>query len=96
MDFTKVIISLKEGKCVRRSCWGDKDMFIVKQKPSIIEEVVIPKMQSLPESAKYKILNNKNKSIYYKDQLLIIDNCGTAYSWNPNVEDIFAEDWIVI
>lgn len=61
-----------------------------------ITEEIIPKMQSLPQSAKDLILNG-NKFIDYTSQCLIYnENTGRADSWVPSISDVFAEDWEIV
>lgn len=78
---------------VRRKGWNGKGLFIVKQVPSHIEGDIIPKMQSLPQSAKIILMNRENPHIDYTNQMLIINPDGRADSWVPSVSDVFAEDW---
>lgn len=59
-------------------------------------EDIIPKMQSLPQSAKDIIMSRENKVIDYTSQMLIINPDGRADSWVPSVSDVFAEDWEIV
>lgn len=96
MDFGKVIEALKSGLAVRRKGWNGKGMFVVKQIPSHIEGGIIPKMQSLPQSAKNILMSRENAHIDYTNQMLIINPDGRADSWVPSSSDLFAEDWEVV
>ena len=89
-SFGNVIQFWKEGKACRRN---GKGLFIVKQVPSHIEGDIIPKMQSLPQSAKNILMKRENPHIDYTNQMLIINPNGRADSWVP---DVFAEDWEVV
>ena len=71
-------------------------LFVVKQIPAHITEDIIPKMQSLPQSAKDIIMSRENKVIDYTSQMLIINPDGRADSWVPSVSDVFAEDWEIV
>lgn len=93
MDFGKVIEALKLGLAVRRKGWNGKGLFVVKQIPSHITIDIIPKMQSLPQSAKNILMSRENPHIDYTNQMLIINPDGRADSWVPSVSDIFADDW---
>ena len=96
VNFGKVIEALKEGKCIQREGWNGKGLFIFKQVPSVIDNSIIPKMQSVPDSAK-KILTTRNlEPIYYENQMVIVKPNGTIDSWVPSSSDIFAEDWVII
>lgn len=94
-DFGSAVRALKQGKLVARSGWNGKGMFIVKQIPAEIGLEIIPKMQSLPQSAKDKLIA-ANQSINYANQMLIINADGRADSWVPSSSDVFAEDWKIL
>lgn len=96
MSFGFAIQMLKSGFAIRRSGWNGKGLFVVKQIPAHITEEIIPKMQSLPQSAKDIIMSRENKVIDYTSQMLIINPDGRADSWVPSVSDVFAEDWEIV
>ena len=96
MDFGKAIIALKQGKAIQRSGWNGKGLFVVKQIPASINTDIIPKMQSLPQSAKDILMSRENPHIDYTNQMLIVNPDGRADSWVPSSSDVFAEDWRVI
>ena len=96
MSFGIAIEALKFGFAIRRKGWNGKGMFVVKQIPAHITEEVIPKIQSLPQSAKDIIMSRENKVIDYTSQMLIINPDGRADSWVPSVSDVFAEDWEIV
>lgn len=96
MSFGIAIHALKFGLAIRRSGWNGKGLFVVKQVPAHIGSDVIPKMQSLPQSAKDLILAG-NGFIDYTSQCLIYnENTGRADSWVPSISDVFAEDWEIV
>lgn len=92
MNFGQAIEALKEGKLVYRDGWNRKGMFIMKQIPAEISLDIIPKMQSVQQSAK-DVLVTRGTTLKYCNQMLIIKPDGTADSWVPSSSDIFAEDW---
>lgn len=94
--FGEAIEAMKFGFAIRRKGWNGKGMFVVKQIPAHITEEIIPKMQSLPQSAKDIIMSRENKVIDYTSQMLIINPDGRADSWVPSVSDVFAEDWEIV
>jgi hypothetical protein len=96
IGFGGAITLLKAGFAIRRKGWNGKGLFIVKQVPSHIEGDIIPKMQSLPQSAKNILMSRENPHIDYTNQMLIINPDGRADSWVPSVSDVFAEDWEVV
>ena len=59
MSFGDAIEILKQGGAIRRSGWNGKGLMVFKQVPAHIESDIIPKMQSLPQSAKDLILKGK-------------------------------------
>lgn len=59
MSFGIAIEALKFGLAIRRKGWNGKGLFVVKQVPAHIESDIIPKMQSLPQSAKRPYLKGK-------------------------------------
>lgn len=96
MDFGKAIIALKQGRAIQRKGWNGKGLFVVKQIPASINADIIPKMQSLPQSAKDILMSRENPHIDYTNQMLIINPDGRADSWVPSSSDVFAEDWCIV
>lgn len=95
MNFGLIIEALKQGKLAQREGWNGKGMFIMKQIPAEIGLDIIPRMQSVQQTAK-DILINRGTTLKYENQMLIIKPDGTADSWVPSSSDIFAEDWIIL
>jgi len=95
MDFGEAIKELKRGNLVSRTGWNGSGMFIMKQIPAEIGLDIIPKMQSVQQSAK-DVLIDRNTTLKYNNQMLIIKQDGTADSWVPSSSDVFAEDWIIL
>lgn len=95
MNFGQAIEALKEGKLVSREGWNGKGMFIMKQIPAEIGLEIIPKMQSVQQSAK-DVLLARGTTLKYNNQMLIIKQDGTADSWVPSSSDVFAEDWNIL
>lgn len=89
LSFGEALQALEAGKCVRRESWiGDK--FVVKQIDSDISAEIVPKMQSLPDSA---------KDIHYRNQCLVIKrflSSSVATNYVPDWNDMFAKDWMVL
>lgn len=98
MSFGEALQALEAGKCVRRESWvGDK--FVVKQIDSDIPAEVVPKMQSLPDSAKQFIGKTANGDIHYRNQCLIVKqypSSTVATNYVPDWNDMFAKDWIAL
>lgn len=96
MSFGIAIQALKFGLAIRRSGWNGKGLFVVKQIPAHIGSDVIPKMQSLPQSAKDLILKGKGFADYTSQCLIYNENTGCADSWVPSISDVFADDWEIV
>lgn len=95
-SFGEAIEALKFGLPIRRKGWNGKGMFVIKQVPAHIDSNIIPKMQSLPQSAKDIILKGKGFIDYTSQCLIYNENTGRADSWNPSIADVFAEDWEIL
>lgn len=96
MDFGDAIEVLKQGGAIRRSGWNGKGLFVVKQESAHIESDVIPKMQSLPQAAKDRIMQTKGFIDYTSQCLIYNENTGRADSWVPSISDVFAQDWEIV
>ena len=96
MTFGDAIEVLKQGVAIRRSGWNGKGLFVIKQVPARITEEIIPKMQSLPQSAKDLILKGKGFIDYTSQCLIYNENTGRADSWVPSISDVVAEDWEIV
>ena len=96
MSFGDAIEILKQGGAIRRSGWNGKGLMVFKQIPAHIESDIIPKMQSLPQSAKDLILKGKGFIDYTSQCLIYNENTGRADSWVPSISDIFADDWEIV
>lgn len=98
LSFGEALQALEAGKCVRRESWfGDK--FVVKQIDSDIPAEVVPKMQSLPDSAKQFIGKTAIGDIHYRNQCLIVKqypSSTVATNYVPDWNDMFAKDWMVL
>lgn len=106
MKFAEVIDGLGQGLAFSRKKWeflriGNdvirRGRFIVRQIPQAIPAGIVPKMTSLPDSAKELLMCIGDGAIRYRDQVLIVECDGhgenVATSYSPSWEDIFAEDW---
>lgn len=98
LSFGEALQALEAGKCVKRESWvGDK--FVVKQIDSDIPAEVVPKMQSIPDSAKQFIGKTANGDIHYRNQCLIVKqypSSTVATNYVPDWNDMFAKDWMVL
>lgn len=98
LSFGEALQALEVGKCIRRESWiGDK--FVTKQIDSDINAEIVPKMQSLPDSAKELIGKTADKDIHYWNQCLLIKqfpSSSVATNYVPDWNDMFAKDWMVL
>lgn len=94
------IEAMRKGNCIARTGWNGKDMFVCKQIPAVIDSTVIPKVQSLPDSAKKLLLDTSLEPIRYSNQMIIVKNNKTGDriidSWVASSSDTFADDWFII
>jgi len=95
MPLAIALLALQSGHAIARKGWNGKRMYVVKQIPAEIDVDTIPKMQSLPQSAK-TLLVGTGTSIKYTNQMLLIQENGRADSWIPSSSDLFAEDWFIV
>lgn len=96
-DFGKAILALNEGCSIARLGWNGKNIFVCRQVPSTISGDIIPKMQSLPDSAKKLLLQNSDEPINYVNQMIIVNlNTRNIDSWVASSSDTFATDWYVV
>lgn len=66
---------------------------------SDISAEIVPKMQSLPDSAKELIGKTADKDIHYRNQCLVIKrfpSSSVATNYVPDWNDMFAKDWMVL
>lgn len=96
MNFGDAVKALRQGKAIYRKGWNGGGVFVIKQVPAHIESEIIPKMQSLPQSAKDLILKGKGFIDYENQCLIYNENTGRADSWVPSISDVFAENWEVM
>lgn len=94
--FGSAISLLCAGFAIRRKGWNGKGLFVIKQVPAHIDSDIIPKMQSLPQSAKDLILKGKGFIDYTSQCLIYNEITGRADSWVPSISDVFAEDWEIV
>jgi hypothetical protein len=101
-NFGKAIEALKEGKMVAREGWNGKGLIIFMQVPSTIHKDFIPKMKSLPQSVKDELLrrcadpSEQIDSIYYSNQLALINPSNLITGWSPSTPDSLADDWYIV
>lgn len=96
LSFEQILPMLREGFSIRRAGWNGKGLMAFKQVPAHIDGTIIPKMQSLPQSAKDQIMKH-TAFIDYTSQCLIYNSqTGRADSWVPSISDVFANDWEVV
>lgn len=66
---------------------------------SDVSAEIVPKMQSLPDSAKELIGKTADKDIHYRNQCLVIKrfpSSSVATNYVPDWNDMFAKDWMVL
>lgn len=97
--FGQALVALQRGFNIARKEWGGK-CFIVKQINSDIASDIVPKMQSLPDSAKKEISKYADGSIHYRDQCLVVypdaEYGCMATNYVPDWQDMFSNDWVIV
>lgn len=98
--FGEALKALKNGLMVRRTSWHSCH-FVFRQVPSQISQEIVPKMQSLPDSVKNEFARRFESpdfqidSIYYDNQLALVNQSNLIQSYSPSIEDCQAEDWAI-
>lgn len=95
LSFGQALEAIKQGKRVQRTGWNGKGLFVFKQVPAEIGTDIIPKMQSLPQSVKDEFIK-RNRSIFYDNQLALVDQKNNISGWSPSTSDALAEDWVIL
>ena len=98
MKFSEVLEALRNGERLTNSTLSNDDSFIVRQVPQVVPKEVVPKMTSLPASAKEHM---NGSEIRFSDQVLLVwwssmQEQYIATSWNPTCRDLFREDWTIV
>ena len=94
-NFGQAIEALKQGKRVARQGWNGKGMFVFQQIPAEINEEIIPKMQSLPQTVKDEFAK-RGGNIRYKNQLAMVYPDNTIYGWVASPSDVLENDWCIL
>jgi hypothetical protein len=102
MNFGQAIEALKEGKKVQRMGWNGKGLFVFLQVSSTINREIVPEMKSLPQSVRDEFerrFNDPNEqidSIYYDNQLALVNPSNLITVWAASVLDSLANDWVIL
>lgn len=97
MKFSECLEALRNGERLVNASLSSRGAYIVRQIPQTIPAEIVPKMTSLPDSAKESA---KYGPIEYHDQVLLCEwdnetGKTLATSYIPTWHDIFREDWTV-
>lgn len=96
------IYAAKEGKRIAREGWNGKGLFVFMQVPSTIGKAIVPNMQSLPQLVKDEFVRRFESkeaqidSIYYDNQMCIVNSSNLINGWAPSVSDALANDWMIL
>lgn len=103
MTFEEILPLIKHNHSMYfREAWGDPQVLgdnfkvITLMHTNVVDMENIKQVKSLSDPAKNVFLELTKTPITYKNQMLIIDNKGNATHWSPTVEDILADDWVVL
>lgn len=97
MKFEEVLDALRNGERLVNATLTEMNAFIVRQVPQVVPEEVVPKMTSLPDSAKEHMAGSE---IRFTSQVLLVwwssmQEQYIATSYVPSWYDIFREDWTI-
>lgn len=100
MKFEEVLPALRDGERLVNSQLSAVGGFIVRHVPQTVPAEVVPKMTSLPDSAKEHIAGGGGKDLRFYDQVLLVywDDMRDEYkatNWSPSAHDLFREDWTI-
>lgn len=93
--FGEAVEAAKAGKRIAREGWNGKGLFVFQQVPSDINEDVIPRMQSLPQSVKDEFAK-RGGGIRYRNQLAMVYPDNTVYGWVASPSDVLENDWCIL
>jgi hypothetical protein len=92
--YQQALDAARDGYLISREGWNGKGLFVFLQIPSEVPEAIIPKMSSLPNSAK-TLLVGRGGPIRYKNQAALIGPDNTITGWAPSLSDTLANDWVI-
>jgi hypothetical protein len=92
--FGQAIDAMKQGKIVSREGWNGKGMFVFMQVPSEVPVEIIPKMTSLPQAVKDKVLERRSP-LRYQNQYVIVYPDNNIFGWSASPSDYSADDWCI-
>lgn len=100
MKFEEVLPALRDGERLVNSQLSAEGGFIVRHVPQTVPAEFVPKMTSLPDSAKEHIARAGGSDISFYDQILLVhwspmQEDYRATSWAPSCHDLFREDWTI-
>lgn len=87
MDFSKALISLKEGDKLTRISWDNKFIWL-KPKATI-------KADWCKDSMLLELCHKNGGEIEATATISIYNKGVITTGWTPSQEDMFAEDWII-
>ena len=99
MKFEEVLDALRNGERLTNASLSEINGFIVRQVPQTVPADIVPKMTSLPASAREHIASYGEGLRFYDQVLLVMwDDMREEYkatSYVPSWYDIFREDWTI-
>lgn len=89
MNFGQALEKVKAGEKIFRTVWSGKGMFVVYQKGY---------PNGIPCNKQTAEAWNLNEGDLFKCNPYLQIKCadGSHSMWNPNIDDILAEDWVYI
>lgn len=98
MNFGDAIAALKEGKTVSREGWNGKGMFLFTRPEFFCTKDQFAAIQSIPESAKTKILAAIGDHQYRFTQYVCMfaADGSIVNGWLASQTDILSSDWGIV
>ena len=92
--FGQAVEAMKQGRLVSREGWNGKGMFVFMQVPSEVPAAIIPKMTSLPQAVKDKVIA-RGLPLRYQNQLAMVYPDNNVYGWLASPSDCLETDWCI-
>ena len=86
LNFGEAVEAVKLGKKIARVGWNGKGMFVY----------YVPANKYLFSTEVGKSLADEDGKVSYNAYLAIKNVNGTVSTWVPSINDVLAEDWLIV
>lgn len=94
VTYGHAIEHMRNGGIISRMGWNGTGLYVFRQVPSKVPANIVPKMSSLPQAVKDRMVAD-NISPDYQNQMCIVKPDGSIDNWVASSSDTFACDWIL-